>query len=56
MYFNALSHTGMPGSFLGMIHGVYNSTSYSGAVRLGIEAAGDNCSRNNFIAACVAGK
>ena len=47
---------GFPASFKGMMQGIASSTGYTQAVRDGILAAGDNCSRNTFIGACVAAK
>ena len=49
-------YVGMPPSFYGMIHGITHSTSFEQAVRNGILAAGDNCSRNNFIGAYTAAR
>jgi hypothetical protein len=46
----------MPPSFLGMIQGITHSSSFEEAVRQGILAAGDNCSRNNFIGAYTAAR
>lgn len=46
----------MPPSFLGMVQGVTHSSSFEEAVRQGILAAGDNCSRNNFIGAYAAAR
>ena len=46
----------MPGSFHGMINGISKATGFVEAVSAGIRAAGDNCSRNTFIGACVAAK
>ena len=51
-----LELAGMPGSFYGMVQGVTHSTSFEEAVRQGILAAGDNCSRNNFIGAYAAAR
>ncbi len=51
-----LISAGFPASFKGMIHGISTATSFTQAVRDGILAAGDNCSRNTFIGACVAAK
>ena len=48
--------TGMPASFHGMIHGIATAKDYQSAVRAGILAAGDNCSRGGFIGACVAAR
>ena len=56
LYLFFFTCTGMPGSFYGMIHGVTHSTSFEQAVRDGILAAGDNCSRNNFIGAYTAAR
>jgi ADP-ribosylglycohydrolase len=47
---------GMPPSFIGMIHGINVSQSYTDAVRSEILAAGDNCSRVAFIGACLGAK
>lgn len=46
----------MPGSFYGMIDGISKATGFVEAVSAGIRAAGDNCSRNTFIGACVGAK
>ena len=46
----------MPASFHGMIHGIATAKDYQSAVRAGILAAGDNCSRGGFIGACVAAR
>ena len=46
----------MPGSFSGMVQGITHSSSFEEAVKQGILAAGDNCSRNNFIGAYTAAK
>ena len=46
----------MPSSFYGMIQGVTHSDSFEEAVRKGILAAGDNCSRNGFIGAYTAAR
>ena len=48
--------TGMPASFHGMIHGIATAKDYQSAVRAGILAAGDNCSRGGFVGACVAAR
>lgn len=47
---------GMPPSFKGMIHGIATSRDFQSAVRRGILAAGDNCSRGLFIGAAVAAR
>lgn len=47
---------GFPASFKGMIQGIASATGYTQAVRDGILASGDNCSRNIFIGACVAAR
>ncbi|XP_064384497.1 crystallin J1C-like [Halichondria panicea] len=47
---------GFPASFKGMIQGIASATSFPQAVKDGILAGGDNCSRNTFIGACVAAK
>lgn len=39
-----------------MIHGIATAKDYQSAVRAGILAAGDNCSRGGFIGACVAAR
>lgn len=45
-----------PGSFLGMVQGISAAKDYTSAVRNGILAAGDNCSRNTVIGAVSAAR
>ena len=51
-----LPPSGMPPSFLGMIHGITTAESYTAAVRGEILAAGDNCSRVAFVGAYMGAK
>jgi len=50
------SPSGLPASFHGMVHGIAIAKDFQSAVRAGILAAGDNCSRGGFIGACVAAR
>jgi ADP-ribosylglycohydrolase len=47
---------GYPGSLKGGLHAILTSSSYTEAVRKVIKAGGCNCSRNNFVGACLGAK
>lgn len=50
---HTLRALGYPNSYVGSVHGIVSQPDYTSAVKQGILAAGDNCSRLIFTGACV---